>query len=199
MFDAGSFDRVSHSVRSFEFENGAKMSVNPFGSLWPSNFGENFNYAIQSVIDLNQRTCRLSFDNELTEACPDCADNNSTPIGARGPNPFLNGGNGSYPSPICPTCKGSGVRQKKVTADIQLALIWDYRSFMNIAGVTKWPEGAIQSICNKSYTADIKKCTSMQANIDIQPYSDHTFFLNGEPTPIGLDNDEFIICLWTKE
>lgn len=169
---------------------------NPYDSLIPADFNQNFNHAIEAVINLTKKPCNLYFENAVYIECDNCTNN--TPIGLRGPNPFNQGGTGKYSSD-CAICQGTGKKPVRTSKPIEMALIWDYKDFYNLGGNTVWPEGAMQTVSDMNLISDIKKCTYAVMNTNINNHNDHKFYLYGEPNPCGLSDDKFIICTWHKK
>lgn len=168
---------------------------NPFAGLIPDCFASNYNYAIATAISLHQRTCKLWFEKSLYVDCTSCSN---TPIGRRGPNPFLGGGNGTYTN-NCAVCGGAGKVPQLASTSVSLAVIWDYNKYDFLASTTVYPEGSVQTVSDISLISDINKSIYMDVNTDITAYGTQRFVLNGKPNPCGFGNDQFIICVWSPK
>jgi len=79
-----------------------------------------------------------------------------------------------------------------------LAVIFDYKQFLNMSTPVNNPEGTIQTIGKKEATPRIKRAKEIQVATDIAAYADHRFQRISEPEPVGFGNSEFVICNWKR-
>ena len=156
-----------------------------------------YNQQINLILANNGLTtkCDLNFGTTNINICPNCIyDVNLKKSSGKykndGPIPFALG-------KICPYCNGMGSYGQAHTAIVYLAIIWDYKKWINPPPQINNPEGYIQTICNKDYLAQIKQCKDMTiiySTINSNP----VFRLYGEPNPTGLGDNEFLFCMWEK-
>lgn len=156
-----------------------------------------YNKQINLLLANNGLTTRCDFNFGVTNTniCPNCIydvglKKSSGKYKSGGPIPFTLG-------KICPYCNGIGSYGLEKTSTIYLAIIWDYKKWINPPPEINNPNGFIQTICHKDYLADIKQCkdiTVIYSNTNANP----VFRLYGEPNPAGLGNNEYLFCMWEK-
>lgn len=122
---------------------------------------------IDDILNPNGLTnlCTLYFNNNNTTYCNNCLFDKSTETSSNvyngsGPNPFPD-------YTLCPVCMGSGKTLANSTIKtIHLAVIFDSKSFLNTTPtkLVNIPDGAIQTLCSKNYTTDLKACSYLTVN-----------------------------------
>lgn len=169
--------------------------ANPFSPLFNSTFKQQYNYAIDSLIENFSRTCRIVYTRTKFIACTDCV---TSSIGLKGPSPFVNGGNGSHIG-LCGTCNGAKKISVPVTEDVELIVIWDHTKFDYLTKQVQYPEGVVLTVCHISLIQKLKDADYIIFNTDIETYGTHKFRREGEPSPGGLGDDRYIITVWKKQ
>jgi hypothetical protein len=139
--------------------------------------------------------CQFNYGISDISLCPNCIyDVNLKKSAGKykdgGPIPFLIGR-------ICPYCNGEGSYGKEKSDLDYLAVIWDYKKWINSSINIKNPEGYIETICRKNLLKKIKGCKDMTVVLD-RDKTNPTFSLYGEPTPAGLGDNNYIFCFWQK-
>lgn len=156
-----------------------------------------YNKQINLILANNGLTTRCDFNFGITNnnICPNCIydvnlKKSSGKYKTGGPIPFDLG-------KICPYCNGIGSYGLAHTSPAYLAIIWDYKKWINPPPSIENPEGYIQTICNKDYLGDIRRCKDMTViynSVGANPI----FQLYGEPNPAGLGDNEYLFCMWKK-
>ncbi len=128
--------------------------------------------------------------------CPNCIfdpnlKKSSNKYKTGGPVPFDTGR-------LCPYCNGVGYDVDTKLSVGYLAIIWDYKKWINPPKTIAIPEGMIQTICNKTYLWDIRQCQDMSVIYPSSTNKPHKFVLYGEPNPAGLGDNNYIISMWQK-
>ena len=87
------------------------------------------------------------------------------------------------------------------TTNSNLIVIWNYKDFVGWKGVpdnTTIPFGHCQTMSALSTLSNIKKAKEIILNTDLSAYVKHRFERMGEPNPIGLGNDAYVITTWKR-
>ena len=173
--------------------------TNPFTGIISSAFKNHFYNAIDALLENTACTvpCQIvNGDTKFTD-CPNCE---YSPALGRSSNKYTTGGPIPFSFGICPYCKGVGRIPEESTETIYLALIWDYRDWINWTGVdarTLSEQGYVQSISILADTyTKIKSAKSIIMNTSLENYKHHKFARFGEPNPIGLGDDRYIMTMW---
>lgn len=141
--------------------------------------------------------CVLNFGVTKKQVCPNCVFDvnlkksaNKYKVG--GPVPFVVG-------QLCPYCNGIGYYGETNTENIYLAIIWDYKKWINPPPFnTAIPDGMIQTICDKTHLSSIRRCKDLEVIYPSASNKYHKFQLYAEPNPAGLGDNNYIISLWKK-
>jgi hypothetical protein len=139
--------------------------------------------------------CEFNFGISKQNICPNCIydvglKKSSGKYKIGGPVPFTLG-------KICPYCNGVGFYGEQKSTIGYLAIIWDYKKWINPPPTINNPEGFIQTICDKTYLNDIRKCKDITI-IYNETGSNPVFRLYGEPNPAGLGDNNYLFCIWEK-
>lgn len=141
--------------------------------------------------------CVLSFGDTKRNICPNCIfdvnlKKSSNQYKSGGPIPFTYG-------QLCPYCNGIGYYGETNTQNIFIAIIWDYKKWINTPATNIMnPEGYIQTICKKELLSSLRKAKYLDV---IYPGSNNKyqrFQLYAEPTPGGLGDNNYLITMWKK-
>jgi hypothetical protein len=134
--------------------------------------------------------CVLNFGITKKDICPNCIFDVNLKKSANkyktgGPVPFTLG-------QLCPYCNGIGYYGETNTETIYLAIIWDYKKWINPPPFnTGVPDGMIQTICDKTYLPSIRQCKNMDVIYPSNNNKPHKFQLYGEPNPAGLGDNNY--------
>ena len=156
-----------------------------------------FNNQINLLLASTGLTTQCVFNYGITNinVCPNCIydvnlKKSSGKYKSGGPVPFALG-------KICPYCNGVGSLGEIETDTGYLAIIWDYKKWINPPPLIDNPEGYIQTLCSKDYLPQIRRSkdiTVIYHNNNANPI----FQLYGEPNPVGLGDNKYLICMWKK-
>jgi hypothetical protein len=141
--------------------------------------------------------CVLNYGVSKKSICPNCIfDTNlkksSNKYKTGGPTPFGLG-------KLCPYCNGIGYYGETNTETIYLAVIWEYRKWVNPPPYNvSIPDGMIQTISHKDTLPPIRQCRDIDIKYPSNLNKYHRFQLYGEPNPGGLGDNNYIICMWKK-
>lgn len=167
---------------------------NQFSSLFTSEFKGLYNDAIDALETSFSRTCTIHYPTTKWTACTSCQTSN---VGNRGPNPYITGGQGTHVG-ICSACNGERKVPVPNTESVAMIVLWEYLDFKDLATAVKSPAGNVQTVCNINKIQKIRDASFIVFNTDISSLGDHKFTRSGEPTPMGLGSDRYIITNWTK-
>lgn len=139
--------------------------------------------------------CEFNFGITKQNVCPNCIydvglKKSSGKYKPGGPMEFALG-------KICPYCSGAGFYGEQRSVIGYLAIIWDYKKWVNPPPTINNPEGFIQTICDRSYLSYIRQCKDMTV-IYHPNASNPVFTLYGEPNPAGLGDNNYLFCMWQK-
>lgn len=90
-------------------------------------------------------------------------------------------------------------RQVEVTAQIKMRVYWNEKSWYKQGNIIT-PNTVIQT---KFYTSDLSKvlrCIALRFDsiTDLDAHLRYVFELDGEPIPIGFDQDRYMIASWKR-
>jgi len=173
--------------------------TNPFSGIISSAFKQSFNDAIDALLENTACTVPCTFisgDTKFTD-CPNCQ---YSPTTGRSSNKYTAGGPIPFSFGVCPYCHGDGRIPTEESSTIYLALIWNYKDWigwLDAQARTLSEKGFVQSmsILADSYT-QIKGCKSILLNTNIDVYKHRKFQRYGEPNPIGLGDDRYLLTMW---
>jgi len=174
------------------------VAINPFSGLVDSSFKTVFNNAISSLLDDSALTisCTLTYGVTRYESCVNCVYD---PIGRKSSNRYQNGGPIPFPfQGICPVCNSAGKRPVESTENVNLAVIFEPRDFIDLGVHANTPDGYIQTLAKKTMTPKLQRAKEIIVATDISGYFSHRYQRASEPTPIGLGNNEFVVCSWKR-
>lgn len=139
--------------------------------------------------------CLLNYGITKKDLCPNCIYDPNLKKSANkykvgGPKPFVNGR-------ICPYCNGVGHYGIVKVDEIYLAVIWDYKYWINKPINIQNPTGFIQTICARVLLDKIKKAKDLTVVYSVSG-SNPLFKLSEEPNPVGLGDNNYLICNWER-
>ena len=128
--------------------------------------------------------------------CPNCIFD---PNLKKSSNKYKTGGPSQFTlGKICPYCNGIGYAGETNTEIGYLAIIWDYKKWINSPINIAEPDGMIQTICDITYLPSIRQCKEILVNYPGSLNKKHKFQLYGEPNPVGLGDNNYLITMWKK-
>ena len=170
--------------------------VNPFDGIVNAAIKSTYKNAMSALITDLALTCRLVFSSTNFTRCPNCYYDS---INHKSSNRYFPGGTIPFNTgQVCPMCHGVGKVISESTESINLAVVWDYKDFINLPTAVSLPEGYVQTISEYSTLPKIRRAKELIVDVDIENSVRHKFRRNGEPTPAGLGADDFIITLWKR-
>ena len=172
--------------------------VNPFSGIIDSSFKSVFNNAISAILadDALTVACTLEYGITKYEDCVNCLYD---PIGQKSSNRFQNGGPVPFPfGSLCPLCNGNGKKPIISSENVSLAVIFEPRQFLEMSTPVNTADGYIQTLANKIMTPKLQRAKEIIVATDVSGFFSHRYQRVSEPTPIGLGNNEFVLCMWRR-
>ena len=172
--------------------------VNPFSGIIDSSFKSVFNNAISAILadDALTVSCTLEYGITKYEDCVNCLYD---PIGQKSSNRFQDGGPAPFPfGTICPLCNGNGKKPVISSENVNLAVIFEPRQFLEMSTPVNTADGYIQTLANKIMTPKLQRAKEIIVATDISGFFSHRYQRVDEPVPIGLGNNEFVLCMWRR-
>ena len=172
--------------------------VNPFSGIIDSGFKSVFNNAISAILadDALTISCTLDYGITKYENCGNCLYD---PIGQKSSNRFQNGGPAPFPfGTLCPLCNGNGKKPVTSSENVNLAVIFEPRQFLEMSTPVNTADGYIQTLATKSMTSKLQRAKEIVVATDVSGFFTHRYQRVSEPLPIGLGNIEFVICTWRR-
>lgn len=140
--------------------------------------------------------CVLNFGTTKKNLCPNCIFDVNLKKSA---NKYKDGGPIVFDGgQLCPYCNGTGYYGETTTETICLAVIWDYKKWINPPTNIAIPDGMIQTISHIDTLKKFRRCKDMDVVYPSSSNKYHKFQLYGEPTPAGLGDNRYIITMWKK-
>ena len=172
--------------------------VNPFSGIIDDSFKSVFNNAISAILEDDALTisCTLEYGITKYENCANCLYD---PIGQKSSNTIQNGGPVPFPfGGICPLCNGNGKKPVTASENVNLAVIFEPRQFLEIEAPVNTADGYIQTLAKKDLTPKLQRAKEIIVATDVSGFFTHRYQRISEPLPIGLGNNEFILCTWRR-
>jgi len=172
--------------------------VNPFSGIIDDSFKSVFNNAISAILEDDALTisCTLEYGITKYENCANCLYD---PIGQKSSNRFQNGGPVPFPfGGICPLCNGNGKKPVTASENVNLAVIFEPRQFLEVETPVNTADGYIQTLAKKDLTPKLQRAKEIIVATDVSGFFTHRYQRISEPLPIGLGNNEFILCTWRR-
>ena len=90
------------------------------------------------------------------------------------------------------------IREEEVFTEIKLKVYWNPREWINVVGDIQVPNNVIQTIGFMKDLPQILKAKALIVHKDIQDYKEMRFERMGEHIPMGLRQDRYFSCLWSR-
>jgi hypothetical protein len=137
--------------------------------------------------------CQLNFGITKKDMCPNCLYD---PALKKSANKYKTGGPIAFSlGQLCPYCNGLGYYGEETTENIFMAIIADHKKWINPPINLAISDNVVQSMCSRIYLASIKRCKDMTV-LYSATNTNPTYTLFTDPTPAGLGDNNYIICLW---
>lgn len=139
--------------------------------------------------------CQLNFGVSKKNLCPNCIYD---PNLKKSANKYKVGGPVEFAlGKICPVCNGVGSYGEILSEDVYVAVLWNYKDWINPPSNIANPEGFIQTICSKSLLPKIRQCKDMTVVVN-ENLANPVFALHEEPNFAGLGDNNYIFSMWKK-
>lgn len=176
--------------------------TNIFSGLINQDFKDIFNNAIDSLLENNSLSlpCKIIYDNQINNTyCNNCIFDNISLLSSNiyngtGPSPFQEGG-------VCPVCLGLGLSKNTNSSEtVYLAFIFDSKYFLNTnSKVVNIPDGTVQSLCSINLLNKIKNASEIVFDNNLANVAHFRYERAGDPEPVGLGENRYIITLWKRK
>jgi hypothetical protein len=172
--------------------------TDPFAGIITQAFKDIHKYAIDALLEDDALTipCRITYADNKQSDCPNCIYDSQRRRSANryqpgGPTPFQYG-------TICPYCSGHGRISSEQSEEIYLAVIWDYRYWIDFDLNVQSPEGRVQTISKIDTLPSLKRAKYVTIGTDIENYVKHRFQRDSEVQPCGLGANNYCVVLWKR-
>jgi hypothetical protein len=169
--------------------------ANPFSNLLNDAFITVFNQAITALLEGAMVDCLA----EYTPSFSDCSNCEYDPISKQSSGVYKEGGPNPFRFGKCPICNGAGRIPTKNTETLQLMPIWDYKKWFNYSALearTLLSQGFVQTMSLIDTYDRIKNTKSVTLDVSLNSMKPTKFEREGEPSPIGMGANKFLITLW---
>lgn len=174
-----------------------------YENLLGQNFNNLFNKAIDTLLDQNGLSvkCILRYSSpiQLNKLCNNCKYNSSTNTST---GLYLLGGPAPFPEgSICPICMGQGLIMTDSTQEeVDMMVIFDSKFFINwTTEAIKIPNAFAQTISCISLYPKIKNAHEIILDSSLQSISNQVYERAGDPEPMGLGKNKYILTTWKKK
>ncbi len=175
--------------------------ANPFSGILTTELKTIFTNAIDAMLESAgcAVTCRILYGTTKFNTCANCVkdvigNKSANRYLAGGPMPFRNG-------QLCPMCSDtSGRIPDEQTEDIELVVIWDSKSWINLGHdkTALTPNMFAQTLSLMSTYPKLKKAKEIILDTSIENYVRQRFIRHSEPEPCGLDGSQYIVTMWKR-
>lgn len=174
---------------------------NPFENVITKEFKQLYNNAIDGLLhqDALSIPCKLKYSGQQnTSLCNNCIFD---PISKLSSNIYNGNGPRSFnEGTICPICNGIGLTRSDAYEIIYMAVLFDSKYWLNWASNTvKISDGMVQSICLASYLPKIRNANEVIFDTNLEKYGNYTYNRAGDPSPVGLGDNRYIITMWQRQ
>ena len=172
--------------------------LSPFSGIIDSSFKTVFNNAINAILENGALTipCTLEYGITKYDNCANCIYD---AIGQKSANRYQDGGPAPFPfGGICPLCNGNGRKPVTSSENVNLAVIFEPKQFLEINTPVNTADGYIQTLAKREMTPKLQRAKEIIVATDTSGYFTHRYQRVSEPTPIGLGNSQFILCTWRR-
>lgn len=140
--------------------------------------------------------CKLIYSVSAFNECSNCYID---PITHKSSNIYKNGGPLQFvDGQICPFCRGIGGIYTESSDNINLLVLFDYKTWINFNNKVHAPDGLIQTISKLVDYTNIKNCSKLIVDTNIQNYTESYYERNSEPEPCGFGDSSYFFTYWKK-
>lgn len=151
---------------------------------------------IAEVIRAWNVPCQIIYGITRYDDCPNCVYD---PIGGKSSNRYTAGGPMPFSFGNCPMCAGLGKIPNEETDTINLAPIYDYKSwYPTINSNIESPYGFVQTMSLWDTRDVLIRAKEVIINTDVNSTTRARFERYGEPEPCGFGANDFIITMWKR-
>ena len=172
--------------------------MSAFTGIITSEMKTLFTDAIDALLEDSActRPCKLIYGDTKWTDCHNCFYD---AIGQKSTNKYKAGGPMAFYSGICPYCHGRGRIEDEQTEELYMMVLWDYSQWVGWNGSsarTRYPDGAVQTMCAIENITKIKKAQEILVATDIEKHVHHRFTRDGEPNICGFGNSSYLFTIW---
>jgi hypothetical protein len=170
-----------------------------FNNLITPEFKKLFRDSIDTIIAQNSLSvaCTLKYENTQRELCYNCEFDPALQKSSNIPKADAPINFARYTT--CPICNGFGYVDKSKDETVYLAVIFDSKYWLNWDSKSmRIPDGMVQSLSKIDLLPKIKNCSEMIMDTDLSSYENYSYRLAGDPQPVGLGSNDYIISMWQR-
>jgi hypothetical protein len=168
---------------------------NPFDGIISSEFKALFKNMISANLDGLSLPCLVTYAGTKWTTCPNCLPDN---IGGKSSNTYKPGGPIPFYHGVCPHCHGEYKIKVEATDTIYLVPIWDSKQWILSNPSLKVANIAVQTMSSVSTFDNLKRASKIRINTNLDGYGTPDFVKLGDAEPLGLGEDAFILCSWSR-
>lgn len=177
---------------------------NPFDGIITQGFKDLHKNAIDALIDGCSLPCTIEYTGTKVEDCPNCYP---AVVGGVGSTLYQDGGPIPFHNGHCPMCNGTSKKQIKVTEEISLVIIWDYKDWypmgasrfaLQASNTSNTSEVYAQTISKIDTFAKLKRANTIILEKNIETLVSNRFQRFGEPEPCGFGASNYVFTMWEK-
>jgi len=116
----------------------------------------------------------------------------------RSSNRYQSGGPIPFSTGVCPYCNGAGKIGTEITSTINLAIIYNYKDWIDLGIEIRSPNGFVQSLSLLKTLDELKEAKELIVDTDISKYVNQRFERYGEPQPCGFSQATIIATMWKR-
>jgi hypothetical protein len=90
------------------------------------------------------------------------------------------------------------VKEIETLTDIKLKVYWDAKQWINVAGAIQVPDNSIQTIGFMSDLPRVLEAKALLVHKDIKDIKEIRFQRFGEHIPIGIKQNRYFACFWSR-
>jgi len=90
------------------------------------------------------------------------------------------------------------IKEVETLSDIKLKVYWDAKQWIGVAGSIQIPDNSIQTIGFMSDLPKVLKAKSLIVHKGIKDIKEIRFQRFGEHIPIGIKQERYFACFWTR-
>jgi hypothetical protein len=175
--------------------------TNIFSGLISQDFKNLYTSAIDSLLEQGSLSlpCKLKYSgSQNSTLCNNCVYDPISKLSANiynntGPNSFSEGS-------ICPVCLGMGMIKSDSSEVVHMLVLFDSKYWLNMPSqLVNIPEGMVQTICLTSLLPKIRNANEVVFDTTLEVYGNYVYERAGDPMPVGLGDNRYIITMWKRK